>query len=539
MPTTRKRTGATNATGTKKQKTNTGQKKSQPEVKVDEGFNEDAKVHVHIDDDGTIWDASLNLSNVSGNNNKFYALQALADEKKKSRFYSHTRWGRVGEEGQIKTMEESSLEDAKKDFEKKFKEKTGLEWSDRMDKPKDKKYTYIEKSYEDDDVDEEAGDDEEDSKASVKSELDLPTQRLMELIFNENHFNAVLEEIGYNKDKLPLGKLSKTTLKAGFEQLRELASLVKHPSLAKNKYNRDRKEVIEEWTNKYYSTIPHVFGRNRPPMIDNNDAITKEVAMLDTLTDMEVANTIMKADSTKSKDGASVSRLDQHFKSLKLKELTPLEHKSNEYKELQKLLLNTSSDGHGLRYRLQDIFRVERPGEAERFEKSVKKLKDRQTFLLWHGSRTTNYGGILSQGLRIAPPEAPLNGYAFGKGIYLADCSSKSANYCMSSMSGGTGILLLVEAELSRPLYEIDTGDSNAEEAAKKHNCIATKGIGQEVPLKFKDAGCVHESLKRVQMPDGKLGQNKNHKGGYLQYNEYISYNVEHLKIKYLLKVAM
>lgn len=80
-------------------------------------------------------------------------------------------------------MEESSLEDAKKDFEKKFKEKTGLEWSDRMDKPKDKKYTYIEKSYEDDDVDEEAGDNEEDSKASVKSELDLPTQRLMELIF--------------------------------------------------------------------------------------------------------------------------------------------------------------------------------------------------------------------------------------------------------------------------------------------------------------------------------------------------------------------
>lgn len=125
--------------------------------------------------------------------------------------------------------------------------------------------------------------------------------------------------------------------------------------------------------------------------------------MLDTLTDMEVANTIMKA-SDKSKDGTSVSRLDKHFKDLKLKELTPLEHKSTEYQELQKLLLNTSSDGHGLRYRLQDIFRVERPGESTRFDKAVKKLKDRQTFLLWHGSRTTNYGGILSQGLRIAPP---------------------------------------------------------------------------------------------------------------------------------------
>ena len=47
--------------------------------------------------------------------------------------------------------------------------------------------------------------------------------------------------------------------------------------------------------------------------------------------------------------------------------------------------------------------------------------------MLWHGSRVTNFGGfyvylgILSQGLRIAPPEAPHNGYAYGKVIYLAN----------------------------------------------------------------------------------------------------------------------
>lgn len=96
--------------------------------------------------------------------------------------------------------------------------------------------------------------------------------------------------------------------------------------------------------------------------------------------------------------------------------------------------------------------------------------------------------------------EAPLNGYAFGKGIYLADCSSKSANYCMSSMSGGVGILLLVEAELSNPMYEIDTGDSNAEEMARKHNCIATKGVGKEVPEAWKDAGVISEELEGVMM---------------------------------------
>lgn len=404
MPATRKRTGGGTTAGTKKQKTATGTKKNLPTVKVDDGFSEVAKVHVYIDDDDTIWDASLNLSNVSGNNNKFYILQVLAGDKKKDGFFAHARWGRVGEEGQVKTTEHEYLGDAKNEFVKKFKEKSGLTWGDRNEKPKDKKYTYIEKSYEEDAEDDTTSvKKEEDTTHDVKSELDLPTQRLMELIFNENHFNAVLESMGYNQDKLPLGKLSKATLKQGFEQLKELASLVKHPSLAKNKYNRDRKEVIEEWTNKYYSTIPHVFGRNRPPMIDNHEAIIKEVTMLDNLSDMEVANTIMKANH-KSKDGTSVSKLDRHFEDLNMKELNVLDHKSNEYQQIQKLLLNTSSDGHGLRYRLQDVFKVERYGEAERFEKAIKKLKDRQTFLLWHGSRTTNYGGILSQGLRIAPP---------------------------------------------------------------------------------------------------------------------------------------
>lgn len=257
--------------------------------------------------------------------------------------------------------------------------------------------------------------------------------------------------------------------------------------------------MIEEFTNKYYSTIPHVFGRDRPPMINNDDILRKEVAMLDTLTDMEVADTIMKA-TDKAKDGKSVNMLDKHYQDLKLKEMTALDHKSKEYKELQKYLLDSSSTGHGIKYRLQDIFRIERPGEEARFKKGTSKLKDSNRLLLWHGSRTTNYGGILSQGLRIAPPEAPLNGYAFGKGIYLADISSKSAGYCMSSMSGGVGLLLLVEAELSNPMYEIPTGDSNAQEEAKKHNCIATKGVGRTVPLKWKDAGVINDALEGVQM---------------------------------------
>lgn len=68
--------------------------------------------------------------------------------------------------------------------------------------------------------------------------------------------------------------------------------------------------------------------------------------------------------------------------------------------------------------------------------------------LLWHGSRTTNFVGILSEGLRIAPPEAPTTGYMFGKGIYFADICSKSAAYCHANIENPEGFVLLCEVAL-------------------------------------------------------------------------------------------
>ena len=146
-------------------------------------------------------------------------------------------------------------------------------------------------------------------------------------------------------------------------------------------------KAIEDFSNKYYSTIPHEFGRNRPPLIDNNDILRTEVSMLDTLTDMEVANTIMKStgdEKKKQKEKEAVNALDKRFEELKLEEMTPLDHKSSEYKELSNYLVGSSGTQHGLRYRLEDIFRIERVGEAERFEKSqYSKLKKSDKRLLW------------------------------------------------------------------------------------------------------------------------------------------------------------
>ena len=72
-----------------------------------------------------------------------------------------------------------------------------------------------------------------------------------------------------------------------------------------------------------------------------------------------------------------------------------------------------------MHFQVEDLFVVDRDGESEGF----KDLGNRQ--LLWHGSRMTNWVGILSQGLRIAPPEAPMTGYMVCEGLFACRSSSK------------------------------------------------------------------------------------------------------------------
>lgn len=206
-------------------------------------------------------------------------------------------------------------------------------------------------------------------------------------------------------------------------------------------------QALEAISNAYYSRIPHSFGRQRAPIIGTDEALRREVTLLESLGDMEIATAIMKS----GQDNIAVNALDRQFAGLGLQEMTPcrvsypsnvrasanarlVKSSSKEFSLLKEYLIKSHGSTHDIQfqvcswdslptestdaegtYQVQHIFRVERSGEADRFTTTPKSNRR----LLWHGSRTTNYGGILSQGLRIAPPEAPASGYAFGKGVYL------------------------------------------------------------------------------------------------------------------------
>jgi poly [ADP-ribose] polymerase len=88
--------------------------------------------------------------------------------------------------------------------------------------------------------------------------------------------------------------------------------------------------------------------------------------------------------------------LDQNYKKLGC-EIKTVKPNSNEFKDLVEYFDNTKG-GYG-KVKIADVFEIVRPSEQKTFNHKIG-----NNMLLWHGSRLSNFVGILSQGLRIAPP---------------------------------------------------------------------------------------------------------------------------------------
>lgn len=71
--------------------------------------------------------------------------------------------------------------------------------------------------------------------------------------------------------KMPLGKLSKVQIAKGFEVLEEIEAALNQ---------KKRNTPLEELSSKFFTTVPHNFGRNRPPTIDNKEIVEKKKEML-------------------------------------------------------------------------------------------------------------------------------------------------------------------------------------------------------------------------------------------------------------------
>ena len=233
----------------------------------------------------------------------------------------------------------------------------------------------------------------ENSQSTAPSRLSTPVQDLIRLVFDVETMKQTLLEFEIDLTKMPLGKLSRNQLNRAYQVLTDLQTLISSGSPKQN-------DMIDA-SNRFYTLIPHDFGLKRPKLLDNIDLIQSKTQMIDNLLEMEIAYSILKGTS----DEESANPLDLHYRKLKCL-IEPIDSNSDEYKQIEKYLNNTHAATHKqYKLKIKELFRLKRDREEDRFEK-WRKIDNHQ--LLWHGSRTTNFAGILSQGLRIAPPEAPM-----------------------------------------------------------------------------------------------------------------------------------
>jgi len=171
--------------------------------------------------------------------------------------------------------------------------------------------------------------------------------------------------------------------------------------------------------------------------------IKEKSKLLESVTDIEIAQRLMRE---KGEEDLNMNPIDINYRKLRC-QIVPLERYRAEYRIIEEMVTQTQSNSFKFTVQIENIFEISRNGESEKFS-PFKKLPHHR--LLWHGSRLSNYIGIISQGLRIAPPEAPVTGYFLGKGIYFADMVSVSAQYCHATPEHPYGLLLLGDVALGR-----------------------------------------------------------------------------------------
>eukprot|EP00397_Hematodinium_sp_SG-2012_P025211 GEMP01026317.1.p1 GENE.GEMP01026317.1~~GEMP01026317.1.p1 ORF type:complete len:501 (+),score=121.41 GEMP01026317.1:53-1555(+) len=182
---------------------------------------------------------TLNQTNIGDNNNKFYLIQLLQDSTH-GKYATWKRWGRVGEPGQnnLSTFG-ADLSAAEKDFAKKFTDKTKNAWPIQGPfKAVQGKYNLVEMD---------AQQDESKEGAKNTGSEDAPDA--------------------------PLGKLSEAQIHKGSAVLTHLDAILKSKAPPSAK--------VESMSGEFYSLIPHVFGRTRPPPINTPGLVEEKKALLD------------------------------------------------------------------------------------------------------------------------------------------------------------------------------------------------------------------------------------------------------------------
>lgn len=512
-------------------------REAKPKAKVDkpaeEKFDplafESLKEKVEEKEDYEVYDRMLSWSDITANLNKFYRLQIVDVRGDGKLFTFFTRWGRVGESGNWTSTPHAGLAAAKDAWQKKWKDKTKTDWKDRenfvkkpgayepIDFAEEEEAPKAKKASEDGESGssgQDGGNGEPREEEFTPSYLEPRLKSLIDLIFDSNMLARSMLDLKIDIKRMPLGKLNRSLIMKGYGVLKEIETVL----LSTDDTQRFK---LPSLSSQFYTLIPHDFGRTVPEAIDNFSLLKLKMRQLETLLDIMIAAQMLD----EKPPLIPTNPTDTNYKKLGV-ELLALNSYTREYKMVQSYVSSGyTQKALGKSITLQNVFKVDRAGEKDRFE-SFRVMRPRK--LLWHASRVCNFVGILNSGLRIAPPEAPASGYVFGKAIYLSDLIEKSAPYCVPDPETGTGLLVLCDTalgealDLVKPEYisQLPEGKSSAKALARFQPDPTKEQLGDDkviVPI---------GAPTPTNIPDV-----------FLDHAEYMVYDASQVRIRYLVQV--
>ncbi|KAI3232500.1 hypothetical protein DTO012A9_1093 [Penicillium roqueforti] len=463
---------------------------------VDEKYpNPSSTLSVYQDDTGLIWDATLVSLGVR--KVQICRIQLLLRRESQKFHLWNLQYQCGSSETSTSIGRVGSLDSVKRAFEVKFKSLSHLEWEDRNDIPSSKGWIFLQMPQREVPV-----------FTSRISPLPTSVEDVLKIIFTSGadlkNYVHLLNSQG--RGILLENQVDKKKLLIGIAVLAKLMELT-NPQLNPCDTYKAKNKLCN-----FYNHLILTQGT----LSDNKDIVRQELESLDLLLKLRDASEILEKDCRSS--SLAMSQISQV---VGLAKMLPVRRDSTEFKMLQEYIEKTSYSQHIYQFKeIIGLFRLERPGEAERFaqweKENLANIGDRR--LLWHGSKASNFAGILSQGLR-GDGIVSTDGKRFLPGVYFADMSTKSAQYCKGN---GEVLMLLCEVELG------------------KSTAFSVHHLGMTVHNKWRDAGYIHPDFKGCQVPDVHAGRSTTTPNGRRYYtSEYIAKNPAQIRQRYLFHVKL
>ena len=446
---------------------------------------------------------TLNYTNVQNNNNKFYIIQLLQDihTKKYGVLY---RWGRIGFFGQVNYVIYENFEQAREAFITKLQGKL--------------EYGYIQIKME-----------AKIKEKKIGNEIDMmdeglvkPLANLIRLVFDLKTMNQQIVKIGYDSDKIPLGQISSEEIKKGYQYLKKIENIIGDEKDKNKIYTKE----IYDLSSQYFSIIPHNFGMNHMHkfVINSSERIKEENDLLESIKNLKVVSGILQQNNNNKEGKSEISlkeKMDEFIYNIKY-----IPKEENIYSIIEQYLSKSNQIKNSPQIKLNDLFLVE---EKEK-SKNIELKNSKNTKLLWLGVRIGNFVNIFKNGLSLPSSEAPIFSYMFGKGIYFSDIAIKS--FYNSHPQNNIGLILLCEVDLGNIEERLKADIKLPQTMQDGKNSIKVLGMN------FPDEKGNYYNEDGVEIPLGDILINQDeNKKTYFGFNEYIVYNLENIKIKYITKV--